>query len=287
MDSTARPARARLSEAAAIERLVADAGRAGLFFDFDGTLAPIQLDPDAVWPTPGVAEALSALACQVSRIAVVSARPVPFLRHRLEQVEGLLLYGHYGIQTMATDGTVVTESEALPWIPVLSELARQARAQLPSDVVVEHQLLSVSLHYRAAPHRRAVVEEWARAQATAAGVSVQPGRMVVEIKPPLERDKGSVLTSETTDLLTAWYVGDDIADMRAFQALGMREAQTPGFVGVRVAVANKETGKALQDAADFVIGATTAVPEFLRRLSRALAGGSAITSERSAPTTGP
>src|SRR5262249_27659019 len=60
------------SEAEAIDHLVATAPRAGCFFDFDGTLAPIQLDPDSVWPTPGMVDALSALTSLISRVAVVS-----------------------------------------------------------------------------------------------------------------------------------------------------------------------------------------------------------------------
>ena len=53
-----------------------------LFFDFDGTLAPVDDDPDAVQPVPAVMAALEALAGLVGRVAIVSARPVSFLRER-------------------------------------------------------------------------------------------------------------------------------------------------------------------------------------------------------------
>jgi trehalose 6-phosphate phosphatase len=261
--------RAPLSEAAAIDRLVATADGAGLFFDFDGTLAPIQLDPDAVWPTPGTVGALSALTGLVRRVGIVSARPVAFLRSRLA-VRGLVLHGHYGLQTMTPDGTEVTEPAALPWVPVLAGLADRAERELPAGARVERQPLSVALHYRAAPHVRAAVEAWAADAVARAGVRAQPGRMVVELRPPIDRDKGDVVAEQTADLVTAWYAGDDLSDQRAFQALAGREAASPGFVGVRAAVVNEETGGALAEAADFVVGPPEAVPGLLERVVRAL-----------------
>jgi len=265
--------RVRVPEAAAIERLAATADRAGLFFDFDGTLAPIRVDPDAVWPTPGVVDALTALTGLVRRVGVVSARPVAFLRSRLEPAQGLVLHGYHGLQTVALDGTEVTDAAALPWIPVLSGLAERAANELPRDVLVERKPLSVALHYRAAPDLRPAVDEWAAAEFSRSGVRAQLGRMVVEMRPPIDRDKGSVIAEETRDLATAWYAGDDLSDLRAFEALADREARTPGFAGVRAAVVNEETGQAVAEAADFVIGPPEAVPALLDRLVRALATG--------------
>lgn len=262
--------RAPLPEADAIERLAATADRAGLLFDFDGTLAPIQLDPDAVWPTPGVVDALSALAGLVRRVGVVSARPVAFLRSRLAPVRGLVLHGHYGLQTVTADGTEATEPAALPWVPVLAELADRAAAELPRDARIERTPLSVALHYREAPHLRAEVEEWSAAAVARTGVRAQPGRMVVELRPPVDRDKGTVVDEEACDLDTAWYAGDDLSDLRAFAALAERETRVPGFTGVRAAVVNDETGSDLTAAADFVVGPPAAVPALLDRVVRAL-----------------
>ena len=45
------------------------ASEAALFFDFDGVLAPVEDDPDAVQPVPAVMESLEALAAAVSRVA--------------------------------------------------------------------------------------------------------------------------------------------------------------------------------------------------------------------------
>ena len=270
MDSAAGRERARLDEAKAVVHLVATANDAGLFFDFDGVLAPIQVDPETVWPTAGVVDALIALVHHVKRVAIVSARPVAFLRPRFESVTGLALYGHYGLQTMAPDGKEATEPVAVPWIPILSTLADQARIELPTGVFVEQKALSVSLHFRAAPEHADTVRTWADEQVKATGVAAQRGRMVVEMRPPVQRDKGDVVRQETVDLATAWYFGDDISDQRAFRALLERESQSDGFMGVRVAVYNEETGQALAETADIVIRPPDAVPAFLDHLVGAL-----------------
>jgi trehalose 6-phosphate phosphatase len=265
--------RAPISEAAAIDRLTETADRAGLFFDFDGTLAPVQLDPATVWPAPGVTDALTALTGLVRRVGIVSARPVAFLRSRLGAVPGLVLYGHYGLQTVAADGDEVVVPAAAAWIPVLGELAQRAGDELPSEALVERHPLSVALHYRSAPQLRGAVEAWADGEVERTGVRAQRGRMVVELRPPIERDKGTVMAEETRDLDTAWFTGDDLSDMRAFEALAAREAGTPGFTGVRAAVVNEETGQGLAAAADFVIGPQAAVPALLDRVVRALGRG--------------
>ena len=88
--------------------------------------------------------------------------------------------------------------------------------------------------------------------------------MVIELKPPSDRDKGTVMRAETAGLACAWYFGDDRSDLLAFAALDAREAADPQFRGVRVAVANPETGSELIAAADLHVDAPSAVPALLR-----------------------
>jgi trehalose 6-phosphate phosphatase len=262
--------RSRLTPAEAIALTAARAPDCGLFLDFDGTLATIEEDPEAVRPVPGAAEALARLAAAVRRVAIVSARPVEFLASRLGDAGSLTLHGHYGLETRRPGGPVETDPTALPFVPLIEELTGRARRELPPAVRVEHKRLSVALHYRSAPEVRPDVERWAGEQAARHGLVAQHGRMVVELKPPAGRDKGDVLRGEIEDLACAWYLGDDISDLEAFRALAEREAASGGFVGVRAAVANPETGDALAAAADFVLGSPLDVPGLLDRLANAL-----------------
>jgi len=69
----------------------------GFFLDFDGTLAPIEEDPDAVRPVPGAGpRRWRRLASAVGRVEIVSARPAAFLADRLRAAGPLTLHGLYG-----------------------------------------------------------------------------------------------------------------------------------------------------------------------------------------------
>lgn len=234
-----------------------------LFFDFDGTLAPVGDDPTAVQPAPKVLAAIEALAPVVQRIAIVSARPVEFLRDHLGGLAGVDLYGLYGLEHSHSGGETVTEPAALPWMPTMVELAEQARAELPQGSLVEFKRLSVALHYRTAPQLAEAVESWGRARAERLGLRAQAGRMVLELKPPVDRDKGMVIDEVIRTAGGAWYFGDDVSDIKAFAALRARAAADAGFFGVCVAVANPETGQEVASAADLTIDSPAALGDFL------------------------
>ena len=190
MADTARPTHP-LSIAEAWAVTAERARDSTFFFDFDGVLSPVTDDPDASQPVPAVPGVLEQLAEAVRRVAIVSARPVSFLRSRFASLERVDLYGLYGLEVWH-DGTVVTEPAALPWVPAMADLAERARAELPPATLVEYKRLSVALHYRTAPHLAAVVEQWGHEQAERLGLRIQAGRMVVELNPVSEETLAEV-----------------------------------------------------------------------------------------------
>src|SRR5258708_5577955 len=95
----------RAGAADALERIRSDPPRAGLFFDFDGTLSEIARRPELARPRAGIPDALAALASGFALVAVVTGRPGADLA-RLLPVAGVRVFGLYG-----------AEHEALPAIP--------------------------------------------------------------------------------------------------------------------------------------------------------------------------
>jgi len=259
--SNARPTHP-LSAAEAWQFTASRARHTSLFFDFDGVLSPVTDDPDASQPVPSVLGVLEELAGAVARVAIVSARPVSFLRSRFESLTHVDLYGLYGLEVWH-DGEVVTEPAALPWVPAMAELAERARVELPEAILVEYKRLSVALHYRTAPQLAGAVERWGHEQAERLGLRIQGGRMVVELKPPVDQDKGMVISEGVLNAGCAWYFGDDMSDIKAFDALRAREAVDPNFFGMCVAVANPETGAEVSSAADLTLESPEAVAGFL------------------------
>jgi len=234
----------------------------GLFFDFDGVLAHIQSEPESVEPVPGVVENLASLSPLVDRIGIISGRPVQFLIRHFGGLRGVSLFGLYGIET-AIDGMIHIDPEAQRWIPTIRTVEQEARRDLPESIFVEDKQLSVSLHYRQDPERHAQAEEWASAKARQYGLRLQQGRMVVELKPPVSIDKGTVLSREVSDLRCAWYLGDDISDAKGFEALRKRHEENHDFLAVCVAVRNTETGQELEKRADYILASPDETAELL------------------------
>lgn len=233
-----------------LEALRADLAGSAILTDFDGTLAEIVVDPDDAAPLPGVVETLEALAHRAHTVAVVSGRPLAFLTAHFG--DDVTLSGLYGLERRR-DGTTVRPPEAERWRSVITDTVAQARADLPDDVLVEAKGLAVTLHYRQAPERRATIETWARDWALRTGLKQAEARCSVELNPPLEVDKGTVVAefAAAPGVRHAFYMGDDRADVAAFEALDALTAQ--GIAVHTVAVRGAETPDGVLAAADRVV----------------------------------
>jgi len=249
---------------AAVGRLVAAGRRAGLFFDFDGVLAAIQNDPDAVRPVAGALPALDALSRVVGRVAVVSSRTAEFLRDRLAAVPGLDIHGLYGLEHVDGGGRIAVEPAARPWLAAVGRLAGEAASAFP-DIRVEDKRLSVGLHYRLTPHRRQAIEAWAADAQRRTGFVAQAGRMVVELRPPLPMDKGSVVARLAAGLDAAWFFGDDLGDLPAFDELH-RRARSGGFAALAVGVGNDAVVEEVRARADVLLTTPAVLVDLLRFL---------------------
>lgn len=242
-------------------------GRSAILTDFDGTLAPIVDDPTKAVPLPGVPATLAALGSRYARVAVISGRPVAYLvEHLGAEVEasGVTLVGLYGLETVR-GGQVQEVSSASHWRPVVDQVAREAEAEAPAGVGVEHKGLAVTLHVRAAPECLGWVETWAAAHAASSGLVAHPGRMSVELRPPLETDKGTVVTELAAGLDAVCYLGDDRGDLPAFAALS-RLSQAGRDV-LAVAVRSHEAPPELLGAANLVVEGPAGVLELLQALA--------------------
>jgi len=239
-----------------------DPGRAGVFCDFDGTLAEIIDVAEDAEPVDGAVEALSALADAYATVAVISGRPVRFLRRHLDG-KGLILSGLYGLESVE-DGQVNIAAEARRWQPVVEELATRARDDAPAGVTLEPKGLSLTLHFRTAPELADAARAWVEEQAADTGLMVSPGRQSYELRPPVTMSKGTVVAGASKGLSAACFLGDDHGDLTAFDALD--DLADAGVTTLRVAVRSEESPPELLERADLVVDGPLEVVRLLRRL---------------------
>lgn len=237
--------------------------RAGVFSDFDGTLAPIVEDPAAAQPHPGVVDVLARLGNRFGRVGVVSGRPLAFLDRHLGG-RGLSLAGLYGLERRRGD-ELLPDEEAEQWRPVVEELAESAPASVPSGALVEAKGLSLVVHFRTSPAAAGPAKEWAEEQAARTGLALHPGRMSVELRPPVPTSKGTAVNAMLDGLEAACFLGDDSGDLPAFDALDDLAAR--GGHSVRVGVRSDEAPPEVLERADLVVDGTGGVLDLLERLA--------------------
>jgi trehalose 6-phosphate phosphatase len=246
----------------AVRGIVAPGADGLLATDFDGTLAPIVDDPAAARPLAGAAELLEELAGHVAEVAVVSGRPLAYL----EPFFGprVTLVGLYGLE-MRRGGERVDHPSAGVWRETMTDVADGARLKGPEHMRVELKGLSITLHYREHPEIGERVAGFARDVAGPAGLRVRPARMSVELHPPIDEDKGTILlrlAAERTGPVI--FLGDDVGDAAGFEALG--DLSDDGRAVLRVAVDSPELPAALRDRADVVVDGPEAALSLLRSL---------------------
>lgn len=249
--------------------------------DFDGTLSPIVTDPIDAVPIDGAVESLVALSRRFAVVAVVSGRPVSFLVDRLaprtgpggppDPLRSVRLIGLYGLERAGGGGEVVVEPGVEGWRQVVGEAAFRLRATAPPGIEVELKGLAVTVHWRRSPGAAEWAEAAVEAESARTGLRSHPGRMSVELRPPIGGDKGSVVRSLAAGCRAACFLGDDLGDLPAFAALS--ELRAAGSLAtVSIAAVDAESAPEVAEAADAVVDGPAGALAVLRWLAGEVSG---------------
>ena len=210
-----------------------------ILLDIDGTLAPIAPRPDQAKVSADTCKALERLiAIPDAHVAVVTGRSVQDAR-RMVALKGLGVIGNHGFEVLGEAGEVISEPAALTYLDAVRKAA-STLASLPKEVqgvVLEDKHWTLSVHYRLAA-RPAIprITERVHAAADMHGLRVTRGKEVLELRPPLDVNKGTaaVLWVKRLGLSSSasvLYIGDDRTDEDAFREL---RAAFPKAVTIRV-----------------------------------------------------
>jgi trehalose 6-phosphate phosphatase len=247
--------------------------RAALFFDIDGTLAPIVDQPsDAVVPER-TRQLLIALARRYGAVACVSGRRASEAR-AMVSIGTISYLGSHGAELLRAGSTEAVLDAALEeWAQRMNEFGRET--DTPDvrrlRVRLEDKGAILAFHWRGAPDleaARAAIDAIA-AKAEAAGLRTHWGRMVLEVRPPVRIDKGAGIRSFLAgeDVAAAMYAGDDVTDLDAFRMLEQLVEEGRLTRAIRVGVKSDEGPEEIVGEADLVVEGTSGVLELLSLLA--------------------
>jgi trehalose 6-phosphate phosphatase len=191
-----------------------------LFLDFDGTLVEIADHPDSIHVTAGLPAMLEALSRTLEgRMAIVSGRALSDLDRHLGPIAVAMAGSHGGEFRQAGAREAIALADPLP-AAVLENL--QALAKDHGDLLVEAKPFSAAIHYRNNTSACAALLEATQAMATANGLALKHGKMVIELVMP-GSDKGAAVR-RFMDLpgfrnTRPVFAGDDVTDEDAFKAV--------------------------------------------------------------------
>ncbi len=233
-------------------------------FDRDGTLVPINSDPNAAILDSGVLKLLLTLDSLPNiKVAILSARDLEELSHDFENND-LILGGNYGMELRVPNRELWKEPNALRARGILLKVKSELQKRLPEEtqVILEDHQLTLCLHWHLVPlaHRDKVHGSMALLKKKYAQLVFKTLPTSYEIWPAVEWDKSFGLIQMTAMLETnlnkclLLYFGDSDSDEPAFAWVNSH-----GGITVRV-------GKNEASMAQFDVGSTEEVKEILKLL---------------------
>lgn len=191
-----------------------------LFLDFDGTLAELAPQPNAVRVSMGLVPTLAILQQQLGgALAIITGRREADIDHFLDPLR-LPMASEHGAQYRFSDGsgTAMTAPDLSPALRAADHLISQH-----SGLVLEHKTSSMALHYRHAPQLEKLCRDTlTNAMEKMNGVEMLAGKYVFEVKPA-GVNKGQAIAFFMSHApfagRTPLFAGDDVTDEAGFASV--------------------------------------------------------------------
>ncbi len=197
-----------------------DVARTALFADLDGTLAPIEISPDAVGPDDRRRRLIDDLSSRLGgRLAVISGRALAdldrVLEHRVPSVAAV-----HGLVRRTAEGATIASPPAAGLAEARGAFCEFARRD--DDLLVEEKRWAVALHYRRAPRWADAARSLAAGLARDLGLTLQLGAEVVELRG-VGLDKGGAVRAFMAEPPflghVPVFIGDDLTDESGFSTV--------------------------------------------------------------------
>ena len=242
--------------------------RVAVFLDYDGTLTPIVSRPEDALLSVDMRERLLRLAEQ-ARVAIVSGRGLGDVMGFVA-IEDIYYAGSHGFEMAGPNSYRRDNEEAEKFLPALdeAEAGLQERLKDVPGSQVERKKFTIAIHYRNVSEELAGAVEEAVDEEHRLHPEFRKteGKKVYELQPDIDWNKGRAIEwfMEALDLsrpdVIPFYVGDDITDEDAFEALKGRGITVVVGEGSRCTAAQYSL-HTTEDVGDFLATLTALLEE--------------------------
>lgn len=237
--------------------------------DFDGTIAPISITPDAAQILPPIRHLLDQASDTFDVVAVISGRELGSL-WQLVGIPNIIYIGDHGNQKWIPGQSPLPQAKVDEAVSHALGLFKANEISTIPGLEVELKGSTAAIHYRNTqnpPKVRQKLLETVSALSKNHDIRVGEGKAVVEIQSTQSKNKGDAIEYlyEHYALKSLFYLGDDKTDVDAFERI--RQLRTNSdFSGIAVAIAHPEAPDILEQKADLTLASIDIVPSFIRWL---------------------
>lgn len=248
---------------------------AGLLTDVDGTISALAPTPSDALVSVDFRDTLRRLARRLDVVAVISGRAVRDVRSMVDIPE-LVYIGNHGMEQLHAN-EVRRNPDVEQYRPHLDKVLEALRRELAGirGVLVEDKGSSASVHFRLTESPDEIGATIRQHVIRLAGpLRVTEGKMVVELRPPVDVTKGTAVRTliAERDLRGVMYLGDDITDIDALLAVKnvKKQANDRLVSGLGVAVIGPDTPGSVVAASDVTVEGIDGVYRLLQGIADAL-----------------
>ncbi len=209
-----------------------------IFLDYDGTLTPIVETPQKAVISAVTKAVIEKISKKPNcKIAIISGRSLRDVKEKLS-LDNIIYSGNHGLEIEGPKirfrATVSPE-----YISILNKIKKELNKKISAvkGIFIEDKGLSLSLHFRQVskkeiPLVKAAFHETVIIYLVRNKIKIKFGKMVLEVRPVLEWDKGKVVLwllarekfAKNGVPILPIYIGDDLTDedaFRAFKGIGL------------------------------------------------------------------
>lgn len=240
--------------------------------DVDGTISEIAPSPEKAVVTNTMQNELVKLKEKFSMVAVISGRSVLNAREMVG-VEGLLYVGNHGMEFLK-DGKLSMHPQVEKYLPQIKKTGQKLKngdLSCLDGLIFEDKGICYSIHYRLSnpsENPREQILNTLHDDPECKGLKIAEGRQLVELRPPVSCDKGTILNNiiEEYGLEKIIYLGDDITDVDAFNNLNKMESEGK-IKGASILVLSTEIPSYVKKNSNFIVNDVDEVLKFFQWLS--------------------